>query len=121
VRFERIGERLNMSLSLLVEIRNGEVCAEGPEGSGAPPGDRVLVRDADDEAALAGEELGLGSRDERRPLGDRDLDRLAFQMALGEPAELVEELLRVRAPVDMCDILPVNGEASLPLGATSIM
>jgi hypothetical protein len=42
-------------------------------------------------------------------------------MALGEPAELVEELLRVRAPVDMCDILPVNGEASLPLGATSIM
>src|SRR6201986_5053128 len=54
-------ERFDVFLRLLVEIGHREFRAERPERLGASPGDRILVGDADDEAFLAFEELGLTS------------------------------------------------------------
>ena len=58
-RLDLAGQRLDMGLRLLVEVGDRELGAEGAEGAGAAPGDRAVVGDADDQALLAFEELGL--------------------------------------------------------------
>ena len=56
-------ERLDEFLGLFVEIGDRELRAERAKCLGAAPGDRMLVGDADDQAALAFEQRRLGERD----------------------------------------------------------
>src|SRR3974390_3340163 len=56
-RFEFARERFDEALRLVVEIGDGEFCAEPPERLGAPPGDRLVVGDSYDQALLAFEEF----------------------------------------------------------------
>ena len=58
-RLDLAGQRLDVGLRLVVEVGDRELGAEGAEGAGAAPGDRAVVGDADDQALLAFEELGL--------------------------------------------------------------
>ena len=55
-------ERLDEFLRLVVQIGDGQLGAEGAEGLGAAPGDRLVVGNADDEAFLAFEKLGFHGR-----------------------------------------------------------
>ena len=50
-RLDLARERLDVGLGLVVEIGDRELGAEGAEGAGAAPGDRLVVGDADDQAA----------------------------------------------------------------------
>jgi hypothetical protein len=51
---------LDVGLRLVVQIGDGEFGPERPEGPGTAVVDRVLVRDADDEALLALEPAQVG-------------------------------------------------------------
>jgi hypothetical protein len=55
-------ERLDMRFRLVVEVGEGQFGAERAEGAGAPPGDRLVVRDPHDEALPALENLRLDVR-----------------------------------------------------------
>ena len=61
-------QRLDVFLRLVVQIRDGELRAEGAERGGAAPCDRLLVGDADDEALLAFEQFSFDNRDHRNAL-----------------------------------------------------
>ena len=58
-RLDLARERLDVRLGLVVEVGDRELGAEGAEGAGAAPGDRLVVGDADDQALLAVEQLRL--------------------------------------------------------------
>src|SRR5207245_3498506 len=51
--------RLDVFLRLVVEIGHGELSSERPECFSAAPSDRIFIGNADDEAFLALEQLGL--------------------------------------------------------------
>src|SRR5215467_9211740 len=59
-RFELAGERLDKLLCLLIEIGDSDFGPEGAERLRTPPGDGLVVGNADDEALLALEQGGLG-------------------------------------------------------------
>ncbi len=61
-RFHLARERLHMRLGLFVEIGDRKLGAEGVEGSGATPGDRTIVGDADDQPFSAPEKLRIDDR-----------------------------------------------------------
>ena len=54
-RLERVREWSDIRLGLGVEIGNGEVCARGAECACAAISDAVLVGDADNDTAFAGQ------------------------------------------------------------------
>ena len=66
--FQFARERLDEFLRLVVEVGHRHLCAEGAEGLGTAPGDRLIVGNADDEAFLAFEKFGLNFRNHARSL-----------------------------------------------------
>ncbi len=55
-----LAERFNELSRLFVQVGDGQFRAQRAEGSGAAPGNRLIVGDADDQALLAVEEGRLG-------------------------------------------------------------
>src|SRR5712675_2318241 len=48
-RFESLCKRLDMLFRAIVQVGDGEISPERAKGPGAPPGDRLVVGDADDQ------------------------------------------------------------------------
>ena len=96
-RFQGVGQRLNEPFCLVGAICDGDLGSERAERLGAPPADRSIIGDADDEPPLALEELCFGGRD--LDVTCR-LDSLLLQILLGAVRELAEGLTSVFGIVD---------------------
>jgi hypothetical protein len=54
-------EGLDVFFCFVIEISDGKLCPESSKSFGAPPRDRILVGDSDDESPFAFEKFGFHS------------------------------------------------------------
>ena len=115
--FKGLGQRKNIFLCLFVKISNDKIGTQRTESPGAAPGDRVFVRNANNQTSLALEKLGFGSRNEGRSVRNAYLaDGSKFQVLLRDHAETSKGLLTIFCICKPCDFPPVYGDTSFTPG-----
>ena len=114
--FQLAGERLDVFLRLVVEIGHRQLRPERPERLGAAPRDRLVVGNADDEAPLAFEQLGLGGGNHGGTPLALGFGRPRLQVLVGDPLEVAKCLASVLGVIDVGDFPAVDFQMALAPG-----
>jgi hypothetical protein len=108
-----VGERLDVLLRLLVQIGDGDLCAECPKGLGASPGDRILVGNANNETSLIFQQFGSRCGNHGRfPIATH-----VVQIAIGSLVEVAECRTPILRGVDFRDFSAIDLELTVAPGS----